>query len=1585
MRPVSRSAWLLSVAIIVALASVPGCAARTASEQPQGLSPAAASQAGSGADFTETLGRAEQAFRDGRYQEARPLYAEALAKAISTEDLIHVRGRLRRVDNILYQQSLAEGTPLAPPTTPVAPALAEPAAEAAPGPPAEPVAAQVPVAEQEAPRVARQIPVEEEALAQTPPEPVEEPAVPDVPLEHAGDVLDEVRTLASRGEYEQTVPLVLGLDAVRADLTAQQKATWDLLRCELENQSAAVPPLTKKQRARRAQQQFDLGIVAYESGDYLSASDHLAAASGFGVSIGWMDNRKLRKVRSEVEGELQHLRGLYVQGTRAYESGDYAVAADALQAVQSRRISLGTPLDGNVVAMLATSQVQLAQQAAQLLSAAARHVAAEDYEAASVALETLSEVSDTMDEVQLARAAMLRRDVANATGRMPGGTQQELMELALDHYEAGMDAYDSADYLAAQQELLLAQRMEVDLGRRAGRLRKTLDRVESKLSQVRLEFDDGLSAYSSGSYEEAASHFQRAKGSGISLGPEVDAQLDRLLAECETRAAGLAEAEPAPVAPAEAPPVAPPEEPAPAQVVEEPAAEEQPEPVLAEEPPAETPAAVRVPLERAGDVLDEVRTLASRRQYEQTVPLVLGLDAVRPDLPAQQKATWDLLRCELERQSSAVPPLTNKERKRRAQEQFDLGVAAYESRDYLSASGHLSAADAFAVGIGWMDNRKLRKVRSEVEGELGSSRRLYAEGKSAYESGDYDAAVQALQEVDSRGISLGRELDEQVAALLDASRQELEQQKRRAAAARQDRVADLLSSAGQQTAAQDYAGASNALEALSELSDDMNPEQLAQAAMLRREVADATGRMPGGTEQELLDLALEHYEAGMAAYDSGDYLAARQELLVAQRMQVDLGRRAGRLRKALDSAESELSEATQQYEAARSAYSSGSYEEALGYLEDLRDGGVSLGPETDAEVYRLLAESRNKAAEAADQAARAEAEAAAAARAEAEAAAAAEAVAEAARVEAEAAAAAEAARAEAEAAAAEAAAEVARAEAEAAAAAEADRERAAQAPAEPTPRQAQADGLVSAARARQEAGDPAGAAALLSVLLDAGEAAASAEVRDAARDGRSELQQQSERLQARADSLVGELDAARGLVSSGNPSAALAARGRTVAQAAEQALGLPGALAMARADAAFLADDLLPALAEARPADTLTAQRLLESDLAAARQTADLYLQAGSPALAEPYLQYLRDQGDARAGEQLAGLPDAMKQAVVRAARAVQTQQEAVDDLAGRLAEAADQEALAEIQRQMDDARLALAVVRAESALRRADIAAARSAVDSAPPGAGPARMTERLAAVRTELQETALAAREALQARRSVEGGDLAEAAEALARARRHSPLAKPVSIQVEALAGVVDALREGQADQLRLTTSAEQALQESRETVDRLAAAQTAFQDYVAGVSAYLAGDAVQARGALASALSAPAGLLDVETRNARSLLEELSGTGDRDAIASARDASERVERLLQEARYVEAAEALGELRAMEGHAISPAVRASARDLSARVAAAEARAEELYAEAVAAWERQDRAEVARVMGELAAYEQTAAYQRRRTEGAVR
>lgn len=531
--------FLLSVAVTLGLLQMFGCAAPA---QPTAVAQPPASG-------LEKFDQAEQAYNEQDYERARDLFG-LLAQdpqELSDEQVTVVQTHLRRINSILHQRALAQQEEVAEAAEAAEVAEAPPpevvVAEAAPTEPAEAEAE-----EAAAEPAAVELPEPEEAAEEAEVEAVEpEPLDPEVAQQMAVELLAAVQELCAQEQFEQAVSQFDALDPLREHLSLPQKAQYDELRDLTQQATGQLAPLSRRDRKARAQEQFDAGIAAYKSNDYVAASLHLKAAASFDIGIGWLDNRKLRSTRQTVDSTLVRLRADYVTAGDLYEAGDYTQAEAVLNRIGETGVHIGDREAEGMDRLLADISEKAAElerqeleaqrsRAVGLLTEARGLIADRKHGEAADSLEGLAGMLAYLDEGQKQEFEHLRAEVEEATGLLPGMSPQERLRKAEQYFDWGMKAYRGKRYAGAKEYLDRTAQLDVGLGWWDNRtLRRTRKKVDARLAPLVADYERGRELYAAEDFAAATAALERVKASGINIGDAEAEEMDAILAAISQR------------------------------------------------------------------------------------------------------------------------------------------------------------------------------------------------------------------------------------------------------------------------------------------------------------------------------------------------------------------------------------------------------------------------------------------------------------------------------------------------------------------------------------------------------------------------------------------------------------------------------------------------------------------------------------------------------------------------------------------------------------------------------------------------------------------------------------------------------------------------------------------------------------------------------------------------------------------------------------------------------------------------------------------------------------------------------------------
>jgi Raf kinase inhibitor-like YbhB/YbcL family protein len=155
----------------------------------------------------------------------------------------------------------------------------------------------------------------------------------------------------------------------------------------------------------------------------------------------------------------------------------------------------------------------------------------------------LAELIEAAEELSLRQQdelEQLRHAVEEATGHLPGMTEQEAKRLSHDYLKRGLEAFYADDYVAAEglfeRAAVLEEHLD-DWGRSTLSARRA--QVAEKLAEVRAAFAEARRRFEQGDYAGASALLQTVLDSDISIGAEQDREVARLLGESKERLAAL--------------------------------------------------------------------------------------------------------------------------------------------------------------------------------------------------------------------------------------------------------------------------------------------------------------------------------------------------------------------------------------------------------------------------------------------------------------------------------------------------------------------------------------------------------------------------------------------------------------------------------------------------------------------------------------------------------------------------------------------------------------------------------------------------------------------------------------------------------------------------------------------------------------------------------------------------------------------------------------------------------------------------------------------------------------------------------------
>jgi len=255
--------------------------------------------------------------------------------------------------------------------------------------------------------------------------------------QRAQALLAEAESLVQAKKYDQASEKLVALRGLEQGLNAEQAAKFQGL-CDAVREATGVPPGASEAQARQqAERLFALGMSAYEKKDYARAKKLLDKVAASGVSLGWLDNRRLRKTRERVDEALKKLRSDYERAVELAKAGKLAEAEKLLVEIRDSGITFGADEEG--AALLGEVRAKIEQQqrqesaerakaAAALLAEAAGLSQKGDYAGAVAKLDALKPLEKFLSPEQRDQAAALREATTAAAEAQSLRRQQEEAE-----------------------------------------------------------------------------------------------------------------------------------------------------------------------------------------------------------------------------------------------------------------------------------------------------------------------------------------------------------------------------------------------------------------------------------------------------------------------------------------------------------------------------------------------------------------------------------------------------------------------------------------------------------------------------------------------------------------------------------------------------------------------------------------------------------------------------------------------------------------------------------------------------------------------------------------------------------------------------------------------------------------------------------------------------------------------------------------------------------------------------------------------------------------------------------------------------
>jgi len=179
---------------------------------------------------------------------------------------------------------------------------------------------------------------------------------------------------------------------------------------------------------------------------------------------------------------------------------------------------------------------------------------------------------------------------------------------------------------------------------------------------------------------------------------------------------------------------------------------------------------------RAAEMMAGAKDLVDQGQFEDAAAPLAALVGMADCLGEEQKAELQAMRQAVADATGLMPGMSKDEKKAMAQEAYEAVMAAYERGEYLDGQKYAELVDKLDVSLGFFKNRKLKSRRKKMASVLGELQAAYESGKAAYENGDFARAKAQLGKVAANRVSLGADVDQEVAQLLASAEAEAVQQ-----------------------------------------------------------------------------------------------------------------------------------------------------------------------------------------------------------------------------------------------------------------------------------------------------------------------------------------------------------------------------------------------------------------------------------------------------------------------------------------------------------------------------------------------------------------------------------------------------------------------------------------------------------------------------------------------------------------------------------------------------------------------------------------------------------------------------------------
>ena len=486
------------------------------------------------------------------------------------------------------------------------------------------------------------------------------------------------------------------------------------------------------------------------------------------------------------------------------------------------------------------------------------------------------------------------------------------------------------------------------------------------------------------------------------------------------------------------------------------------------------------------------------------------------------------------------------------------------------------------------------------------------------------------------------------------------------------------------------------------------------------------------------------------------------------------------------------------------------------------------------------------------------------------------------------------------------------------------------------------------------------------------------ELKRQATNMRVQMQQEAADQEAAAERIIKRFDEARQLLEQKELKASM--YGAILSDAQEKGLAGQALMDVYEAGVRFLEEDVNQRLNATRPDyGTMAAEILAEAELRMHRQLAEWYLQNDAPGLAEPHLQALQEQGagSSWAEEKLANLASLRTAAENARLRAIAGEVDEIYRLAEELENLLNQGLLSEarsVQQRLWDARVKLAVKKAEMALARGDWQGARSILDEAPVEDTSASAPADYQEVREKVDCRATVAKDLEEARAAIAAGQLEKASGRLQSVGEHTCRGPAQEIKLNHLAAVLEPVRVRKADWAAMRAWQQRTLAKSRGRLKELQRRHDAWETYRQAVEALVVHlDMHKTIDGFTAALQEKEALIPAEFQMAQDVLSRVEVV-----LADARRLLDEAEQQLESGRYAAAADSVAEAKQTEGFSLSTELKQQAQRLTGQIQQAEQKARKLYTEAVQAHQEGDVERVKSLISELESkYSHTQVYQK--------